>query len=268
MGELIERATKDLINSSYAISLTGAGISTESKIPDFRGPNGIWTKNPEAEEEAYRAYHQFLRDPKVAWEKVIRGEDRISTFFNVLEKAEPNPGHFALAELEKMGILKTVLTQNVDGLHQKAGSRNVIEYHGGISKLRCINCGSRIKKDEINLKELFERNQLPPRCQKCGGVLKSDGVYFNEPIPSDVTRQSLKEAWGCDLMLICGTSAVVYPFAQLPQIARERKTVIIIEVNAEPTPLTDENISDYLIQGKTGDILPKIVDEVKRWKRK
>jgi len=126
---------------------------------------------------------------------------------------------------------------------------------------------------------------LPPRCKKCNGVLKFDGVYFREPIPSDVLHQSQEEAWKCDLMLICGTSAVVYPFAELPRLARERRiekerktetglyvvervpATIIIEVNAEPTPLTEEKISDYLIQGKTGEILPKIVEEVKKMRK-
>ena len=110
----------------------------------------------------------------------------------------------------------------------------------------------------------MQENQLPPRCPKCQGVIKSDGVGFGEPIPSDVAQQSLEEAWKCDLMLICGTSAVVFPFANLPRIAKQRGTATIIELNAEPTPLTAEKISDYIIQGKTGEVLPRIVEEVKR----
>jgi len=178
--------------------------------------------------------------------------------------------------------LKLIITQNADALHQKAGSQNVIEYHGSMAKLRCMSCGSRFDRKEFDLDELKRGNRLPPRCEKCQGVLKYDGVYFGEPIPSDVAHQSLQEARKCDLMLICGTSAVVYPFANLPRIAREKRverekkaetslyvvekvpSVIIIEINAEPTPLTYENISDYLIQGRTGEILPHIVQEVKR----
>lgn len=280
MEELIGRAAKDLVNSKYAIALTGAGISTESGISDFRGPNGIWTKNPDAEREAYQAYNKLLRDPKAHWEEILTP----GSFFSLFEeigKALPNPGHYALAELGRMGILKLVITQNADGLHQKAGTKEVIEYHGGLSKLRCISCGSRFNQEEFDLEKLKREGELPPRCKKCNGVLKYDGVYFGEPIPRDVYHQSLEAALKCDLMLICGTSAVIHPFAELPRIARKRETerereadlglyvverkpvVTIIEVNAEPTPLTDEEVSDYLIQGKTGAVLPKIVEKVK-----
>ena len=281
MEELIERAAKDLLTSSYAVALTGAGISTESGIPDFRGPDGVWTKNPEAERQAYHAYDKLLRDPKGHWEETL-APGSFSGFIDEIAKAVPNAGHRALAELEGMGIIKMLVTQNVDGLHQKAGSQNVAEYHGGLLKLRCISCGSRFNREEYDLEELKREDRLPPRCKRCHGVLKHDGVYFGEPIPSDVAHQSLEAAWKCDLMLICGTSAVVYPFAELPRVARsrtadrERQTdrglymverkpaVTIIEVNAEPTPLTYERISDYFIAGKTGEVLPRIVEEVKK----
>ena len=275
MEELIERAAADLVSARYAIALTGAGMSTESGVADFRGPDGIWTKNPEAEREAYRAYDELRRDPKAHWEKRLSPGGFYSLFLEEMGKAEPNPGHFALAELEKMGILKVTITQNVDGLHQKAGSQNVMEYHGGLIKLRCMSCGSRFRQEEYDLEKLKKDGQLPPRCGKCGGVLKGDGVYFMEPIPSDVANDSLEAAQQCDLMLICGTSAVVYPSAQLPRIAKgrsddwglfggQRKSAnTIVEVNAEPTPLTQEKVSDYLIQGKTGDILPRILERVK-----
>jgi NAD-dependent deacetylase len=256
-------------------------MSTESGIPDFRGPNGIWTKNPGAERNAYEAYDKLLRDPKAHWEEILTP----GSFFGLFEdiaKSSPNPGHYALAELEKMGILKLVITQNVDGLHHKAGNQNIIEYHGGLSKLRCMSCGSRFDREIFDLEELKKDNQLPPHCQECKGVLKPDGVYFTEPIPGDVYHKSLEAALKCDLMLICGTSVAVYPFAQLPRVAREHKfekgrkiefglypgetasAVTIIEVNAEPTPLTDENISDYLIQGRTAQVLPRIVEEMKK----
>jgi NAD-dependent deacetylase len=271
MESLIDRAARDLLKSSYAIALTGAGISTESGIPDFRGPDGIWTKNPEMERKAYQTYHTFLRDPKEFWEDVLLGG--MSLLGGLLD-VKPNPGHYALAELEKMGILKAVLTQNVDGLHEKAGSQRILEYHGSVLKLRCPSCGSRFRRDEYDLKKLLEEGKLPPRCKKCGNPIKDDAVHFNEPIPSDVAQQSLEEAEKCDLMLICGTSAVVYPFAQLPRVARSRRAhgpraaksesaPVIIEVNAEPTPLTAEGISDYLIQGRTAQILPRIVEKTK-----
>jgi NAD-dependent deacetylase len=277
MESLINRAAGDLIKSRYAIALTGAGMSTESGIPDFRGPNGIWTKNPEAESVAYKTYSKFLRDPEEYWQTV---SSRVS-FYNDLRQALPNPGHHALAELERIGILKCVVTQNVDGLHRRAGSRRVLEYHGTVDRLRCPSCGSRFEFEEYNLSKTGEKESPMPLCRNCQSPIKLDVVHFTEPIPSDVAHESLRETSKCDVMLICGTSAVVYPFAQLPRIVRgrkmeqERKTetglyivqqvsaTTIIEVNAEPTPLTLEKISDYIIQGITGDILPRIVQEIK-----
>ncbi len=260
MEQPIARAARDLVESKYAVALTGAGLSTESGIPDFRGPSGIWTKNPEAERRAYRGYQEFLEDPKKWWEERLAGPSLLGD----LGKAMPNPGHHALAELEELGILNCVITQNIDALHEKAGAKNLLEYHGSVIKLRCMSCGLRFRRDEFDLEKLIREKQLPPRCPTCLGVIKSDTVSFGEPIPSDVAHQSLEEAGKCDLMLICGTSAVVYPFANLPRIAKQRGAAIIIEVNAEPTPLTEERISDYLIQGKTGEILPSLVKEVKR----
>jgi NAD-dependent deacetylase len=271
MEDLIERAASDLAESKHAIALTGAGISTESGIPDFRGPKGIWTLNKEAEAKAYARYELFLNNPRAYWEEIVGLRETYGKFHGQARGAEPNSGHYALAELEALGILKCVVTQNIDGLHKKAGSKKVLEYHGSVNAVRCISCGSRFAWEEVSLDE------LPPRC-KCGAVLKDDVVHFKEPIPSDVMEESEQEALRCDLMLICGTSAVVYPFASLPRMARFRArrlalgfdvvghgtSVKIIEVNAEPTPLTQEGISDYLIQGKTGEILPRIVEEVRK----
>ncbi len=269
MEGLIKRAAKDITESKYAIALTGAGMSTESEIPDFRGPKGIWTTNKDAEAKAYQRYELFLNDPRAYWEELLGLRGVYGAFHEQIRQAQPNPGHYALAELEALGILKCVITQNIDGLHKKAGSQRVLEYHGSVNAVRCLSCGSRFAREEISLDE------LPPRCQ-CGAVLKDDVVHFKEPIPLDVMTESENEALHCDLMLICGTSAVVYPFANLPRMARShssglvpslgvtgrRTTVKIIEVNADPTPLTHEGISDYLIQGKTGETLPRIVEEV------
>ena len=267
MENLVKRAAKDLAESKYAIALTGAGTSTESGIPDFRGPKGIWTTNKEAEAKAYQRYELFLNNPRAYWEEMLGFQGTYGTFYEHIRQAEANPGHYALAELEALGILNCVITQNIDGLHKKAGSKRVLEYHGGVHALRCISCGLRFAREEISLDE------LPPRC-KCGAALKYDVVHFKEPIPLDVMEESEKEASRCDLMLICGTSAVVYPFANLPRMARfpsgrlipgldvmgHKANVKIIEVNADPTPLTHEGISDYLIQGRTGEILPRICE--------
>jgi NAD-dependent deacetylase len=258
---LISRAAQDLVSSNYAIALTGAGISTESGISDFRGPSGIWTKDPAAERRAYQNYEMFLQNPQKWWKDSLnmRGPN-----LGNLWEALPNTGHRALADLEKSGLLKCVITQNIDALHEKAGSLRVLEYHGSFMKLRCVSCGARYWREEFDLEKLQQEDKLPPRCIRCKGILKSDTVSFGEPIPGDVASESLNEAQICDLMLICGTSAVVYPFASLPIVARERSGVTIIEINAEPTPLTVEGVSDYLIQGKTGEILPAIVDEINR----
>ncbi|HYB06835.1 MAG TPA: Sir2 family NAD-dependent protein deacetylase [Nitrososphaerales archaeon] len=283
MENLIERAARDLLKSEYAIALTGAGVSTESGIPDFRGPSGIWTRDPDAERRAYQSYERFLEDPREWWKERLTS----SSPFGDIERLRPNPGHLALAELERLGILKCVITQNIDGLHEKAGTKNLVEYHGSALKLRCSLCSSRFARDQFDLRRLMFDDKLPPLCPLCGGVLKTDSVAFGEPIPHNVSRLSLEETRRCDLMLICGTSAVVYPFAQLPRIARERRfarkeemtrtgsglpidedlqAVTIIEVNAEPTLLTQEGVSDYLIRGKTGEILPRIVERVLKTK--
>ena len=258
MKDLIEQAANDLLNSRYAIALTGAGISTESGIPDFRGPKGIWTTDKEAEKKAYERYELFLKDPKSYWEEVLGLQGTHGAFYNELKKATPNAGHHALAKLEEWGLLKYVITQNIDGLHIKAGSRYVIEYHGNVHKLRCPECGSRFDFEMISLEK------LPPYC-RCGGAMKYDIVHFKEPIPSDVMEKAEKEALTCDLMLICGTSAVVYPFAGLPRAAKygNKLSTKIIEVNADPTPLTSEGISDYFIPGRTGEVLPKLAELIK-----
>ncbi|MEM0320754.1 MAG: Sir2 family NAD-dependent protein deacetylase, partial [Candidatus Nezhaarchaeales archaeon] len=136
---LISEVAEVLVRSKYAIALTGAGVSTESGIPDFRGPSGIWTRNPEAERRAYEVYGLFLRDLKRFWEEYLSSSSILESY---IERAQPNPSHFALAELESMGVLKCIITQNIDGLHEKAGSKNVIEFHGSVYKLRCVDCGT------------------------------------------------------------------------------------------------------------------------------
>jgi len=267
MEDLDKRAARDLAESKYAVALTGAGMSTESEIPDFRGPKGIWTTNKEAEAKAYQRYELFLNNPRAYWEEMLGFQRGHGTFYEQIRQAEPNRGHYALAELEALGILKCVITQNIDGLHKKAGSKRVLEYHGSVHVLRCISCGSRFAREEVSL------DALPPRCQ-CGVALKYDVVHFKEPIPSNVMEEAEKKVSRCDLMLICGTSAVVYPFANLPRMARfpsgrlipgvdvmgHRTIVKVIEVNTDPTQLTHEGISDYLIQGKTGEVLPGICE--------
>lgn len=275
--DLIKQAATEIKNARYAIALSGAGISTDSGIPDFRGPNGIWTKNPELEQKAYDAFLTFKSDPRSWW------IDQLEAPVNLIEewgKARPNSGHLALADLEKRKQLKWVITQNIDSLHQKAGSKRVIDYHGNIFKLRCLNCNRRYPVEKFNLIKLQQKEKLPPCCKSCRNPLKPDVVYFGEAIPPDVAAESELQAKKCDLMIVCGTSAVVYPFAGLPQTAsgKRRTTLdsffvtntdkgpdaIIIEVNNEPTPLTQEGITDIFIQGNTSELLPRIISAVDR----
>jgi NAD-dependent deacetylase len=263
MEGLIQRAADALLGSRFAVALTGAGLSTESGVPDFRGPSGIWTRDPEAEKKAYRSYERFKKNPKEYWVERLTGPSLLGDLAGV----SPNPGHLALAELEGAGVLKWLITQNIDNLHQRAGSKKVLDYHGNAFKLRCASCTARYELEEFDLPKMLQEGTLPPLCRKCGGVIKSDIVHFHESIPSDVSTVSLETAVASDVMLICGTSAVVYPFANLPRLARRLRRegslpFTLIEVNAEPTPLTEQNISDYLIQGKTGEILPHLVAEI------
>ena len=269
MEDLIKRTAEILSRSKYAVALTGAGISTESGIPDFRGPDGIWTKNPDMERRAYEMYYIFLENPKYYWENRLTSPYMPEDMYT----ARPNAGHYALAEMEQMGLIKSVITQNIDGLHVKAGSKKVLEYHGSIDKLRCSGCNRRFKREEYDLTAMLEQGRLPPLCPSCHSPVKDDVVHFHESIPSDVANNSIEEVNRCDMMLICGTSAVVYPFASLPEIARDNSKnksaslpteIAIIEINAEPTHLTRDKISDFLIQGRTSIILSKLAGYVKK----
>jgi len=248
--------TADIVlQAKYVMALTGAGMSVESGIPPFRGPGGLWTKYGEPPMDGYQ---RFLADPKKAWEERLNPTGPMKELRETLGKADPNPGHTALADLEKMDILKGLITQNVDNLHTAAGSSNVMEIHGNITLLRCINCTSRYQREEISL------DTLPPKCPKCSGIVKSDGVAFGEPIPPDVLQRCQEESSKCDCMFVIGTSATVYPAAAFPQqIMRQGDPVIEINLyESELTPLC--RIS---LQGPSGEILPKLVEIIKE-KRK
>jgi NAD-dependent deacetylase len=244
--KLIQRAAKDILNSKKTIAFTGAGISVESGIPDFRGAQGLWEKY---DPEEYAHIQAFTSNPDRVWLM-------LKEMFSLILEAKPNPAHVGLAELERMGFLSSVITQNVDGLHQAAGSRNVIEFHGTHRTLSCLKCSSTVDGSS------FRMEDLPPRCSRCSSLLKPDVVFFGEPIPWKAQAMSFKESLSCDLVLSIGTSAVVYPAATNPITAKERGAMVI-EINMEPTPLTDQ-ISDYLICGSAGEIIPAIVEEVKR----
>ncbi|MBI2855868.1 MAG: NAD-dependent deacylase [Chloroflexi bacterium] len=249
----IEEASRLILQSSHVVALVGAGMSVESGIPPFRGPGGLWTR---IGEPSMNGYQRFLADPEGHWRDILNPdmEGPRAQFRAAIEKARPNPGHYALAELEDMGVLKYIVTQNVDGLHRDAGSQNVAEIHGNRNKVRCIECNLRWMRQDFQIRE------LPPRCPECGGLIKGDGVAFGEPIPKDVLATSFQEAQTCDCLVIIGTSALVYPAAGLPTEARMRGSYLI-EVNTDMTPLT--SMCDVVLQGPSGEILPRVVERVK-----
>jgi len=243
---LIERAAKDIFQSKKTIAFTGAGISVESGIPDFRGAGGLWSKY---DPEEYAHIHAFYSNPDKVWRM-------LEEMFFLVMTAKPNPAHIGLAELERMGLLSSVVTQNVDGLHQAAGSKNVIEFHGSHRTLSCLKCSTKVDGNSLTPQD------LPARCPRCSSLLKPDVVFFGEPIPWEAQTMSFKESKSCSLVLVIGTSAVVYPAATIPTTAKERGATVI-EINKEPTPMTDQ-VSDYLICGSAGEIVPAIVEEVKK----
>ncbi len=247
----IERAGRLMLASKHVVGLTGAGVSVESNIRPFRGPGGLWTEYGEPPMDGYQ---RFLANPKEDWEQRLSRGGYRRELYEALEVAKPNPAHYALAELEELGVLKYLITQNVDNLHRAAGSKEVAEIHGNFSKLRCIQCGSRYEREEISLEA------LPPHCPRCNGVIKSDGVMFGEPIPSDILRICEEETSKSDCMLLVGTSAFVYPAAGFPQEVKRRGGALI-EVDPYETGITP--FCDVSIRGKAGEMLPRIVDYIK-----
>ena len=219
------------------VFVTGAGISQESGIPTFRGKDGLW-RNHDAMKLA--TIDAFYDNPKLVWEWY--NERRMNIF-----QAQPNSGHEAIAELEKYAEV-VVLTQNIDGLHQKSGSTKVLELHGSIVKIKCSVCDY---KEEI----LTEISELPPLC-KCGNILRPDVVWFGEPLPQDVWQNAINLASNCDLMVIAGTSLVVSPANTLPIYAKQNNATLV-EINPEETEMSEE--MDIIIRNTSAKSLPKLV---------
>lgn len=222
----------------HILVLTGAGISAESGIPTFRGPGGLW-KNYRPEQLA--TPEAFARDPKLVWEWYAWRRSLVAA-------AEPNAGHLALAKLEQRSSALLLVTQNVDGLHRRAGSHRVVELHGDLWTTRCVQCGSESREADLG--------ELPPRCLKCGGLLRPGVVWFGEPLPSEAVTTAFAAASKADVVLVVGTSGVVYPAAQLPIVAQERGAYVV-EVNVERTPLTSR--ADAVFIGPATEILPRLV---------
>ena len=249
--EVLEQVAACLARARYAIALTGAGLSVESGIPPFRGPGGLWTKHGEPPMDGYE---RFLRDPRRAWEERLNPTGPMRELWEALAAARPNPGHLALVELEALGVLKCTITQNVDDLHRAAGSERLLEIHGNATLIRCIACVARYHRHAIDFAE------LPPRCPRCQGILKSDTVSFGEPIPPDVLQRCFEEAERADCMIVAGTSATVYPAAQFP-ISIQQRGGDLVEVNLYESEITA--LCRYALRGSAGEVLPELAARVR-----
>lgn len=238
----LANAAKVMRDSRCTMAFTGAGISVESGIPPFRGPGGVWARHdPSKFEKGY-----FKRHPGEVWPLLKE------IFFGSLIEARPNAAHMALADLEAAGLLAGIVTQNIDGLHQKAGSTVVHEYHGSTRRLQCMSCRAMYETAEISL------DVVPPPCPKCGGLLKPDFVFFGEGIPTDVHRSATELAMQSEVCIIVGTGGTVAPANRMPYIVKNRGG-IVIEVNlydSEYSYIT----SDYYLQGKAATRLPELVE--------
>jgi NAD-dependent deacetylase len=238
-----------LVRTAAAVTvLTGAGISTDSGIPDFRGPNGLWTKNPEAEKAA--TIQNYVSDPEVrkrAWRNRLDSE---------AWTAQPNAGHLALVDLERQGKLHTLITQNIDGLHQAAGSDpdKVVEVHGTIREVGCLTCGERAPMERAL--DRVRAGEEDPECRTCGGMLKSATISFGQSLVAADLGRAERAALECDLLLAIGSTLAVYPICDVVPIAKRNGAAVLI-VNAEPTQFDD--LADVVIRGSISEVLPEIV---------
>ena len=244
----LEAAAARVASAERIVVLTGAGISTDSGIPDFRGPKGVWTKNPEAEKAA--TIQHYLADPEVrrrAW---------LGRLDTPVWTAEPNLGHECVATLERQGRLHALVTQNVDGLHQEAGNdpETVIEVHGTVRYSRCWGCG-----DRRPMRETLDRvraGEADPPCLVCGGIVKSDTISFGQSLVPEVIDRAMQVSAECDLMLAIGSTLSVYPAANCVPIAKRSGAAVVI-VNGQPTEM--DHHADHLLIGQIADILPTLV---------
>ena len=265
MNQITEhiRQAADLIDrASYVVALAGAGLSAGSGIPTYRGAGGLWTQHGTP---PLLSYQEFASDPGEWWRKRLDAEvdpsHPVYQMKEAVDRAVPNAGHLALAELERRGILRCIITQNVDNLQTVAGSSAVLEIHGNRNRLRCLQCGLRFHRGDFE-GQLSDRTSLangPPLCGECGGVLKLDTVMFGEPIPQDTLIACREAAERCDCMLLVGTSGTVNPAARLPLVAQERGATLI-EVNPEPTSLTQW--CDVVLTGSADTILPRLLHSI------
>jgi NAD-dependent deacetylase len=238
----IKKAARILLDSKLRLALTGAGISVESGLPDFRSPGGLWERYNPAE---FGTIWAFRDDAAKVW-KMIREMSEL------VDRAQPNPAHLGLAQLQHLGLLHTIITQNIDSLHQKAGATKVIEYHGSSRTLSCLLCGARNPAEAKN-------EEFPPRCD-CAAILKPDVVFFGETIPVEALRESQLLASSCSALLVIGTSAEVAPANTIPRTAK-LAGARIIEINVKPTVLTS-SFADIFLQGKASSMMIGLMEEL------
>ena len=248
LNSAIETVREWIREAGSVAALTGAGISTDSGIPDFRGPKGLWTKDPSAEKMA--TLDAYISDPDVrkrSWKW------RLETQQN---KREPNDGHRALVDLERAGHLDTLVTQNVDGLHQSAGSdpARVVEIHGTIQEVQCLDCEERAPMERALARVIA--GEEDPSCRSCGGMLKSATISFGQGLISRDLARAQEAAEGCDLILAIGTTLAVYPIAAMVPIAKEAGARVVI-LNGEPTEM--DGVADTVLHGSISEILPQLV---------
>jgi NAD-dependent deacetylase len=234
-----------MLRSARAVAvLTGAGVSAESGVPTFRGENGLWRK---FRPEELANFEAFIRNPQLVWEWYKERK-------RVIQRIQPNPGHIALAELEKLFPDFSITTQNIDNLHRRAGSKKVFELHGNIERNYCVQCRADVSNEKV-----LQTDDVP-RCEKCGGLIRPDVVWFGELLPSDEWESAETAARHADVYFSIGTSAIVYPAASLPLIAK-RAGAFLVEINPEETALTPG--ADEFIEGNSGAVLPQIVEALK-----
>lgn len=231
------------------MAFTGAGISTDSGVPDFRSPGGIWDRY----DSDLFTIQAFRSNPEETWKKMLEiGREMLGS------GVEPNPGHYALADLEEMGILEAVITQNVDNLHQEAGNSpgRVIELHGNLRQLECMKCGRKIEQSEDLLKE---KDDIPPKCGKCGSIMKPAAVFFGEQLPKRALLRAQSLSQDSDAFLVVGSSLTVHPAASLPAKAVQTGADLVI-VNRDSTSL--DGRAEVVIRGDAGKFLPEIVKDI------
>jgi NAD-dependent deacetylase len=244
----IDALAQALAASQAAIAFTGAGVSTESGIPDFRGPNGIW-KKVDPSEFTIQNYVANAEHRARVWAQRASSHEA---------RHEPNDGHRAIVELERLGIIEAVVTQNIDGLHAAAGSSVVLELHGTMREVACLSCGDRMPMEEVVAR--VRSGEADPHCARCGGLLKSATVSFGQALPTDVIEDAFRRARECDLCLVVGSSLVVYPAAGVPIEAKNAGATLAI-VNAEETDLDD--FADIVVRGRAGEVLREAVARVR-----